>query len=474
MNRTVLVALLLALVLSLTPAAAALTECSAPDDNRCELWSATWDSGLNETPRGAYKEAPEDLAVHGDRVYTVGESHDGRADSDAFILASDATTGRLVWSRRFSGASAERPFDRATSVAISPDGSTIYVTGTRRYDFHGHGDIFLAAFSARSGRKLWAKRVHKGRAAGTEVEVARSGRAIYVTGSGRYESLERQVVTARYNRRGNRIWKRHFGGIGRDAVNDLTVRRSGIFVAASIEEGRRQHSTTLSYSRKGRLRWAAAPGEAERGHLYGGELRVANGLVYRFSTTQDLDQEGGPAVAEMYAFDVETGSVVWADVTTNVKTGFVSGTELALSLDGQVAYAVGLPGTVPGDHFERFDIRAYDAVSGAILWTVTYDHPTADAYLTDVVARDEGVVVGGILMPGMRRDLLTVGLSRESGSLIWSARYNPSDEANSEVNGGTMALGPNQSVIHAGEVMYGESESGSGYGYGNVAIAAYD
>ena len=475
MNRTLLGALVVALMLSTSPSVTAATECSAPDDNRCELWATMWDSGLNETPRGAYSEAPEDVAVHRNRLYTVGQSNDGQADSDVFILKSDATTGRLLWSRRFSGGSAKRPFDRAESVTVSPDGSTIYVAGTRRYDFQGHGNMFLAAFSARSGKKLWAKTVHRGRAWGVEAEVAGSGRAVYVTGTGRYEGLRRQVITARYNARGDRIWKRHYGADGGDGVSDLAISASGIFVAASIDQDRRSQATTLSYSRRGRLKWATAPDEAERGQLYGDDLRVVNGLVYRLITTQELEQEGGPAISGMYALGEETGELVWSDVITNVKTGFVSEPQLALSPDGQVAYAVGSPGTAPGaDHFERFDVRAYDALSGAVLWTVTYDHPSADVLVNDVMARDEGVVIGAILLPGFGRDLLTFALSRESGSLMWSARHNPSDEANSEVNGGTMALGPNHSVIHAGEVMYGESKSGSGYGYGNVVIAAYE
>jgi outer membrane protein assembly factor BamB len=472
-KKLALVGLMMALSATALPASAEGT-CSAPDDNRCELWSTTWDSGLNETPKGAHPERPNDLAVRGRWLYTVGESNDGGTASDVFILKSDVTTGELRWARRVFTANNRRPFDAGYSIAIDRGDATLFIAGTRRYDFEGHGDIFLAAFSARSGRKLWNRNVHRGRSWGGEAEVLPNGGGVAVTGQGRYDGLGRQVITARYSAAGERLWKRHFGGEGRDAAMDLATDGSDVFVSTSIDRDRRSHQVTLAYNQKGQLLWETAPDRVASGHPYGGGLRYHDGLLYRFSVTQDLDQGGGVATSEMYAIDSATGDIVWSDLEVNPKTGFVGGSEMALSPDGEVVYGVGLPGTLPTEHFEEFGVRAYDARTGDVLWSTTYDPAVGDVYLTDAVAREEGLVVGAIYMPGFGRDLLTLSLARTDGSVLWSARHNPSNVAGAEVNGGTMNLGPDEMVIHAGDVYFGESPRGTGYRKNDVVIAAYE
>jgi hypothetical protein len=65
----------------------------------------------------------------------------GSGDRDAVLLKYDAA-GRLVWQRTFGTAPSE-PFFRADEfaqrVAVSPDGSAIYMTGQ-----FGNGSVFVA------------------------------------------------------------------------------------------------------------------------------------------------------------------------------------------------------------------------------------------------------------------------------------------------------------------------------------------
>lgn len=452
------------------PGVQAEGSCDLPDDNRCELWSTTWDSGLNETPKGAHRERPNDLASHEKWLYTVGESHDGADASDAFILKTEATSGDLVWAKRFSESSRRRPFATAASVAVTPDGSTLYVSGTRRYDYRGHGDIFLAAFSARTGDRLWARAVHKGRAHGVEAEVVSDNQGVYVTGSGRYEDSRRQVITARYSSEGQRIWKRNYGAADtHEYPSDLATDGSRVFVAGMRRVTRRDYDhVTIAYDPKGRLLWEFVSQDDVPGYTYGAELRYEDDRVYLFGTAQVLDQSGGATTSGMYSLDASTGTVLWSDVVASPMTGFVSAPNLTLSPDGEIAYAVGLSGTPAADHFEEFVVRAYDSASGKVLWTSTYDPAVGDVYVTDAVARDEGVIVGAIFMPGSGRDMLTLAFSREAGAVEWSARHNPSDLANAEVNGGTMGLGPNDIVIHAGDVYSGLADNG-GYRRNDVS-----
>lgn len=469
MKKMALVGLLMAL--SATSASAEGT-CSSPDDNRCELWSTRWDSGLNETPKEAYPEEPNDLAVRGRWLYTVGESYDGRTASDVFILKSDVATGELRWARRLF--TKGRTYDVGFSIAIDRAAGTLFVAGTRRYDFEGRGDIFLAAFSARSGRKLWTRSVHRGRSWGGQTEVLPNGAGLVVTAQARYDGLRRQVITARYSASGERLWKRHFGGEGLDGPADLTTDGDSFYVSAFSRREQLVHQVTLAYNQKGRLLWETEPDRVVPGNRQGGELRYHDGLLYRFSVTQELGQEGGTATSEMYAIDSATGEIVWSDLEVNPNTGFVRGSEIALSPDGEVVYGVGLPGTVPAEHYEEFGVRAYDARTGDVLWSTTYDPAVGEVYLTDAVAREEGVVVGATYIPGASRDLLTLSFARNDGSVLWSARHDPSGVAG-EAYGSTMNLGPNEMVIHAGEAYFGEAPRVTGYRRNlDVVIAAYE
>ncbi len=448
-------------------------ECSLPDDDRCELWSSTWDSGRNDSRDGAYREDPADLAAHGRWLYIMGESQESAEDSDVFLVKTNALTGALVWDTRVSDRTPS--LDAASSIAVSPSGSTLYLSGTRDYDTRGHGKIFLSAFSA-SGRELWSHAVHGGKAWGADAEVIADGDGAYVTGSAHQKGALRQVVTARYSADGTRIWKRIYGlPDAKESASDLATDGSRVFLTATRKITRRDHDlVTLAYDQDGEKLWEFVSQDDVPGYAYGAEVRYRNEHVFVFGTVQEFKASAGITTSGMYALDAATGNVLWSDETSVVDAGYASGPNLALSPDGTLAYAIGLPGPSPTEHFEEFLVRACDSGTGQILWTATYDPAIGDVISTDAVAREEGVIVGAVSITTAHRDMMTFSFSRETGSILWSARHNPSQDANAEVESSAIGLGPNHMVIHAGHVYDGVSESGQGYGRNDVVIAAYE
>jgi len=90
--------------------------------------------------------------------------------------------GSQVWVQRYNGPG--NSFDEASSVAVSPGGSRVFVTGASRGTRSG-ADYATVAYSAATGARLWAA-CYNGPAtyddAARSVAVSSRGSTVYVTG----------------------------------------------------------------------------------------------------------------------------------------------------------------------------------------------------------------------------------------------------------------------------------------------------
>src|SRR5262249_19744056 len=146
----------------------------------------------------------------------------------------NTATGAQLWAKRY-GSGSSKP----AAVAVSPDGHTVFVTGTS-HTGSGHGyDYATVAYSAATGAQLWAARYdgpnHKSDAA-RSVAVSHDGRTVFVTGASYVNGYDfSQSATVAYNAAtGAQLWVSRSGS-GDGAVSVAVNPRDGtVFVTGSL------------------------------------------------------------------------------------------------------------------------------------------------------------------------------------------------------------------------------------------------
>jgi WD40 repeat protein len=117
----------------------------------------------------------------GSKVFVTGYSSGG-SWTDFATVAYDAATGAGLWARRYDGPANNA--DDAFSVAASPDGSKVFVTGSSDRGWTG-GDAATVAYDASTGAQLWVAR-DNGPANGEDfagsVAASPDGSKVFITG----------------------------------------------------------------------------------------------------------------------------------------------------------------------------------------------------------------------------------------------------------------------------------------------------
>jgi sugar lactone lactonase YvrE len=163
-----------------------------------------------------------DLGVSpdGSRVYVTGASADAQTDPEYATLAYDASTGASVWLSRYDGCPIFGIASQAVAIAVSPDGSRVFVTGTRYCDNLGfaHQSRATLAYDASTGAQQW-EAIESGGGEGVgfawarDLEVSPDGSRVYVTGETQdHPNGGRDYTTDAYHAStGALVWEDVFG-----------------------------------------------------------------------------------------------------------------------------------------------------------------------------------------------------------------------------------------------------------------------
>ena len=132
----------------------------------------------------------------GTRVFVTGTSQGTGSHKDYATVAYSAATGARLWVQRYNGPG--NGDDDVSSVAVSPGGTRVFVTGASQ----GSGsreDYATVAYSAATGARLWVQR-YNGPANGDDeafsVAVSPGGTRVLVTGTS--QGAARATTTPRW------------------------------------------------------------------------------------------------------------------------------------------------------------------------------------------------------------------------------------------------------------------------------------
>ncbi len=353
-----------------------------------ELWVQTYDG-----PRHGRDYATA-LAVDADarRVFVTGSStgltpFDRDDAEDYATVAYAAGTGRELWVRRFNGRGNDN--DNPEAIAVSPDGSHVFVTGKALAPSSG-SDYRTVAYDASTGSKLWTTR-YAGTTEfssdhATAIGVSPDGSVVFVTGKGFWYDTGPQAnthcATVAYEAdTGARLWVRPTRGCGAQAL-DVSDDGSQVVVTGSgVASG------TPSYLHYVTVAFDAATGARTWIARHGGAVSAFDSAALDV----DIGPDGSAVFVTGYsrggtsdvdyttvAYDAIHGAEIWARRYDGPAHFFDQARALDVSPDGAHVFVTGSSAVSFGPSgYEGEDVAtvAYAASTGATSWVRRYDGP---------------------------------------------------------------------------------------------------
>ena len=198
-------------------------------------------------------ETPAAIAVSPDSSMVLLAGSGPGAD----VVAYNAATGARLWSQKLCGFSMCSGID----VKVSPDGSTVYVTGEVPWG-GPPGSYGTEAISAATGRKLWRQRYEQGFSTPASLAVSPDGSMIFVTGTTGTKTVTpmSDYTTVAYHSTGIQAWVAHYTGPAKDSTAaKVAVSPDGSTVYVTGTSGARP-ANGVAYTRIVTIAYSAATG----------------------------------------------------------------------------------------------------------------------------------------------------------------------------------------------------------------------
>lgn len=472
-------------------------------DDHCEAWTAEYDHnpGRDAVPpelRGG-PDVPVDIAVSptGDRVFATGWSWKGgteppgkrpwnKVDLDWLTVAFDQASGQQLWTARMDSGAGKTALDAVMAVEVSPDGSTVYVTGGQGLRNPNDGDMVTAAYNAATGASVWTA-VHDGPQSALDVATGMTlsgdGATVYVTGlrNSRWPvpdgaPLGESLLVAYDARSGRQLWLT----TGPDwFMSAVTVSPDGSqLVTVNVGGGVRAYDAATGIEL-----WAETFGRGVGDDLVAAPVGVAvsaAGVYVSGSRLYKHPTHGNFGEFLTVAYAPDTGERLWAQ-TYGPDAGYNFATGLALAPDGSRVYVTGATAGVawtttsnntPNNRFSdsQNGTVAYDARTGRQLWAVhdTVTPPGQMAAPTSMTASPDGrrlYVTGNSAHTFLSADSYTIAYETSSGAVAWRSRYNGAVHAR---NGAAVVSADSSRLFILSYMTYDDFE------YVNYGVQAYE
>jgi hypothetical protein len=352
-------------------------------------------------------------------VFVTGRSAGSTSSFDYATVAYDASTGHRLWVRRYNGPGND--VDVAYALGVSPDGTTVFVTGSSRGSTSSD-DYATVAYNASTGAPLWMMRYNgpgNGFDTAKALGVSPDGSMVFVTGDSVGSTPVPDYATVAYDAStGAQLWVRRYNGPG----NDVDV------------------ATALGMSPDGSMVFVTG---------------------YSVGSTSSFDYA-------TVAYDASAGHRLWGMRYKGPVNGDDVAYALGVSPDASTVFVTG--SSIGSTGSDDYATVAYDASTGSPLWVRRYNGPANnvdDAYALGVSPNGSTVLVtGGSYGSTSSFDYATVAYDASTGHGLWVSRYN--GPANRTDSASTLGVSPDGS-----RVFVTGFSAGSGGTHSDYATVAY-
>jgi DNA-binding beta-propeller fold protein YncE len=363
------------------------------------LWTARY-NGPGNAGDGAASVA---VSPDGATVFVTGASG-GASNSDYATVAYRASDGTQLWVARFNGPAND--FDGAAAVSVARDGTKVFVTGTSFWNGDAASGMATVAYRASDGAQLWVARFN-GPAGNTGASaiVSPGGNRVFVTGEVQSRQITAEYGTVAYNATtGARLWARRYAGQGATSI-------------AVSPDLRKVYVTGESHFNYGTLAYSARTGARLWARFYGGRrsLEFANSVAVSPSRTVLVTGGSrGPA-----GLNTDYATVAYSPGGHQLWVRRYSGP----GNHSDIAYAVAAPGngrvyvtgtsgggSVTGDDYATI---VYNVRTGALVWVRRYNGPASGGDSATALAARGGrvFVTGGSTGTNSGDDYATIAYS---------------------------------------------------------------
>jgi hypothetical protein len=376
-----------------------------------EVWSKGYAGGGNYDEPSAIEVSPD-----GSKLFVVGVSAGAETGNDSATIAYDTATGEQLWVQRYNGPGNGSDF--GNGLTVSPDGKSVYVTGMAAQAEAGKEDYFALSYDAGTGDRKWLA-YYDGPGQGTDdgrvVKVTPDGSKLFVTGQSQGEpgtGLCDWGTVAFDAATGEQLWDaRHNGPAnGIDVPSAMTVAADGrtVFVTGAASDPKTETDlVTIAYdTTTGKEIWTDRYDGPAHGSDNPHDITLApdGGKLY---VTGNTDGVGTRSDFTTIAYDPATGERSWVQRHSGRANGDDLAWNLAVTPDGGKVVVTGqsVDDEAKGNDYVTI---AYDAASGAEVWTGDYDGPAGATDSAHALAVD---AAGGA---GVR--IFVTGSTATSGS----------------------------------------------------------
>lgn len=316
------------------------------------------------------------VSPDGSKVFVSGRTQEPGGASGYAAVAYDAATGVQLWARTYQAPtpSGVSPYG-ATAIAVSPDGSAVFVTGKVTTpsvpDEYSYGTV---AYDAATGAQLWTA-TYAGLGMGAAVSgmaVSPDGSRVFVTGSIAVaaEPVIYNFATVAYSAAtGAQLWVRRYHGA--PASYDLAAaiatspQGSAVFVTGGTVTGSSGSYATVSYDGvTGKTRWIRTyhrPGSVAQTSGSAAAVNSAGSQLFVTGVVANATDTGAYVTL---GYDAATGARVW--VRRDPSRGFLAQPAVAASPDGLKVFVT------YSFRDEYYAVEAIDAATGTRLWRRIY------------------------------------------------------------------------------------------------------